>query len=149
MRNRFGVLASATLLLALSACGDTARLPAEAGTGANPELPPPHRTAIPTVHVAQAKGWSGGATPQAAEGLAVRAYASGLDHPRWVYVLPNGDVLVAETNAPPKPEDGKGIKGWFMKKAQKRAGRAFPVRTGSRCCATLMATALPRRARYF
>jgi glucose/arabinose dehydrogenase len=120
MRNRFGVLA--TLLLALSACGDTARLPAEAGTGANPELPPPHRTAIPTVHIAQAKGWSGDATPQAADGLAVRAYASGLDHPRWVYVLPNGDVLVAETNAPP---------------------------TGSRCCATLMATALPRRARCF
>jgi glucose/arabinose dehydrogenase len=78
------------------------------------------------VHVAQAKGWSGGATPQAAEGLAVRAYASGLDHPRWVYVLPNGDVLVAETNAPPKPEDGKGIKGWFMKKAQKRAGAGVP-----------------------
>ena len=126
MRNRFGVLASATLLLALSACGDTARLPAEAGTGANPELPPPHRTAIPTVHIAQAKGWSGDATPQAADGLAVRAYASGLDHPRWVYVLPNGDVLVAETNAPPKPEDGKGIKGWFMKKAQKRAGAGVP-----------------------
>jgi glucose/arabinose dehydrogenase len=126
MRNRFGVLASATLLLALAACGDTARLPAEAGTGANPELPPPHRTAIPTVHIAQAKGWSGDATPQAADGLAVRAYASGLDHPRWVYVLPNGDVLVAETNAPPKPEDGKGIKGWFMKKAQKRAGAGVP-----------------------
>jgi glucose/arabinose dehydrogenase len=126
MRNRVAVLASATLVLALCACGDTARLPAEAGTGANPELPPPHRAAIPTVHVAQAKGWSGGATPQAAEGLAVRAYASGLDHPRWVYVLPNGDVLVAETNAPPKPEDGKGIKGWFMKKAQKRAGAGVP-----------------------
>ena len=80
------------------------------------------RTAIPTVHVAQAKGWSGDATPQAADGLAVRAYASGLDHPRWLYVLPNGDVLVAETNAPPRPEDGKGIKGWFMKKVMKRAG---------------------------
>ena len=148
MRNRFGVLASATLLLALSACGDTARLPAEAGTGANPELPPPHRTAIPTVHIAQAKGWSGDATPQAADGLAVRAYASGLDHPRWVYVLPNGDVLVAETNAPPKPEDGKGIKGWIMKKAHEEApARAFPARTASRCCATPMATASPRRAR--
>ena len=62
----------------------------------------------------------------AAEGTAVAAFAQGLDHPRWLYVLPNGDVLVAETNAPPRPEDGKGIKGWFFKLFQKKAGGAVP-----------------------
>ena len=63
-------------------------------------------------------------TPMA--GLAVTPLAAGLDHPRWVYVLPNGDVLVAESNAPPKPEDGKGIKGWIMKKVMARAGAGVP-----------------------
>jgi glucose/arabinose dehydrogenase len=65
-------------------------------------------------------------TPVAAAGLAVNAYATGLEHPRWLHVLPNGDVLVAESNAPPKPDDGKGIKGWFMKKVMKRAGAGTP-----------------------
>ena len=51
---------------------------------------------------------------------------TGLDHPRWLYVLPNGDVLVAETNAPPKPDDGKGIKGWFMKLFMAKAGAGAP-----------------------
>ena len=78
------------------------------------------------MHVAPAKGWPEGGAPKPAEGLAVNAFARGLDHPRWLYVLPNGDVLVAETNAPPKPEDGKGIKGWIMKLTMKRAGAASP-----------------------
>jgi glucose/arabinose dehydrogenase len=64
--------------------------------------------------------------PTAAEGTSVVPFAQGLDHPRWVYILPNGDVLVAETNAPPRPEDGKGLKGWFFKKYQKKAGGAVP-----------------------
>jgi len=58
--------------------------------------------------------------------MQVSAYASGLDHPRWLYVLPNGDVLVAQSNAPPRPENGKGIKGWVMGKAMKRAGAGVP-----------------------
>ena len=110
----------------LSACGDTAKLPESAGFGATPQLPAPVRTLIPTVHIAPAKGWPSGDKPIAAAGLAVTAYASGLDHPRWLHVLPNGDVLVAETNAPPKPEDGKGIKGWVMKQVMKRAGAGTP-----------------------
>ena len=81
-----------------------------------------HRALIPTVHIAPAKGWPAGAKPMAAAGTTVTAFATGLDHPRWLYVLPNGDVLVAETNAPPKPEDGKGIKGWVMKQVMKKAG---------------------------
>ena len=82
-------------------------MPASAGVGPNPTLPPPTKTLIPTVHIAPAAGWPAGATPVAAAGTEVSAFATGLDHPRWVYVLPNGDVLVAETNAPPKPDDGE------------------------------------------
>ncbi|MEO8716017.1 MAG: sorbosone dehydrogenase family protein [Acetobacteraceae bacterium] len=113
-------------VLLLSGCGDTATLPFAAGTGPNPQLPPPHETLFPTVNIAPAKGWPSGATPIAAPGLKVAAFASGLDHPRWLFVLPNGDVLVAETNAPPKPEDSKGIKGWIMKRVMRRAGAGVP-----------------------
>lgn len=116
------------VLLALSAtsCGEMAKLTVQDGTGPQPKLPPPNKTLIPTINIAPAKGWPEGAKPIAAAGLAVNAYASGFDHPRWLHVLPNGDVLVAETNAPPKPEDGKGIKGWIMKMVMKRAGAGVP-----------------------
>ncbi|MHB1246198.1 MAG: PQQ-dependent sugar dehydrogenase [Sulfuriferula sp.] len=114
------------LILNLGGCGEVATLPEQAGVGPHPELPQPHPTLIPTVHIAPAKGWPPGATPTAAHGLVVKAFATGLAHPRWLYVLPNGDVLVAESNAPPKPEDGKGIKGWIMKLVMKRAGAGVP-----------------------
>lgn len=107
-------------------CASSARLPVSAGTGPRPTLPPPEKALIPVVHVVTAKGWPEGATPTAAAGTAVAAFAEGLDHPRWLYVLPNGDVLVAETNAPPRPEDNKGIKGFFFKLFQKKAGGAVP-----------------------
>ncbi len=110
----------------LAACGDTATLPVGAGMGPRPQLPAPRKDLITTVNIAPAKGWSKGDKPVAAAGLVVTAYATGLDHPRWLSVLPNGDVLVAETNAPPKPEDGKGIKGWIMKKVMARAGAGTP-----------------------
>jgi glucose/arabinose dehydrogenase len=110
----------------LSACGDMARLPVESGMGPDPVLPEPHKSVIPTVNIAPAASWPAGARPTVAEGLSVGAFATQLAHPRWLYVLPNGDVLVAETNAPPKPEDGKGIKGRVMKSAQKRAGAGVP-----------------------
>jgi len=81
---------------------------------------------LPTVNVVSAKGWPAGAHPTPVAGTAVAAFARGFDHPRWLYVLPNGDVLVAETNAPPRP-DGKGIiKGWFFKRFQQKAGGAVP-----------------------
>jgi glucose/arabinose dehydrogenase len=123
---RLAAVIAPIALLALAACTETARLPVEAGMGPAPQLPSPHPALIPTVNIAPAKGWPSGTTPTAAAGFNVRAFATGLDHPRWLYVLPNGDVLVAETNAPPKPEDGKGIKGWFMKRVMKRAGSAVP-----------------------
>jgi glucose/arabinose dehydrogenase len=119
-------LAWLACLLLVSGCGGTARLSVRDGTGPRPVLPPPERNLIPTVHVATAVGWPDGAMPTPAPGFAVQAFARGLDHPRWLHVLPNGDVLVAETNAPPKPEDGKGIKGFFMKLLMKNAGAAVP-----------------------
>jgi glucose/arabinose dehydrogenase len=112
--------------LGLSACGDQAQLPVSAGVGPDPELPPPDQSFIPTVDIAPAKGWADGGMPRSAQGLAVTAFAEGLDHPRWLYVLPNGDVLVAETNAPPKPEDKRGIRGWIMGLVMERAGAGRP-----------------------
>src|SRR3954470_9221378 len=112
-------------LLALAGC-ESATLPLRATTGPHPEIAAPQRTPLPTVKIAPAKGWPNGAKPTAAQGLAVDAFASGLDHPRWLYVLPNGDVLVAETNAPERPEEGKGIKGKAMKTIMKQAGSAGP-----------------------
>jgi glucose/arabinose dehydrogenase len=114
------------LMLNLAGCGDLATLPENASVGPRPALPLPHPTLIPTVHIAPAKGWPAGATPVAAAGLTVNAYAAGLDHPRWLYVLPNGDVLVAETNGPPRPDNARGIKGWVMKLITKRAGGGVP-----------------------
>jgi glucose/arabinose dehydrogenase len=111
---------------ALTGCGSSATLPVLAGTGPHPVLPPPSSSLIPTVLVAEAKGWPVGATSQAAAGMVVTPFATGLDHPRWLYVLPNGDVLVAETNAPPSPEGNPGIKRWFFKRFQRKAGAAVP-----------------------
>jgi hypothetical protein len=113
-------------LAGAAGCASSARLPVSAGTGPRPALPPPDKALIPLVHVVKAKGWPEGAKPVAAEGTAVAAFARDLDHPRWLYVLPNGDVLVAETNAPPRPADNKGIKGFFFKLFQKKAGGGVP-----------------------
>ncbi|UST91822.1 PQQ-dependent sugar dehydrogenase [Pseudomonas siliginis] len=110
----------------LAACGETSSLQVSDGTGPSPKLPEPNKTLIPTVNIAPAVGWPDGAKPTAAAGTQVAAFAEGLDHPRWLYVLPNGDVLVAETNAPPKPDDSKGIRGWVMKKVMGNAGAGVP-----------------------
>lgn len=104
----------------------TARLSVAAGIGPNPELPAPEQQLIPLINVVNATGWEDGQKPVAAEGMQVVAFASGLDHPRWLYVLPNGDVLVAETNAPQRPEDNPGIRGFFFKEFQKKAGGGTP-----------------------
>jgi glucose/arabinose dehydrogenase len=119
---RSGIL---PIFLLCGACAANAHLPEASGIGPRPSLPSPKYTLIPTVNVVKAKGWSGGGTP-IAEGRQVAAFATALEHPRWLYVLPNGDVLVAETNAPVRPDDNKGLKGWFFKKEQKKAGGAVP-----------------------
>jgi glucose/arabinose dehydrogenase len=112
--------------LCLAACGDMARLPPDAQYGPDPVLPEPRPETIPTLNIATARGWPDGQRPTAAAGTKVNAFASDLVHPRWLLVLPNGDVLVAETNAPPKPEDNKGLKGFVMKKMMERAGAGVP-----------------------
>ncbi|WP_207486002.1 PQQ-dependent sugar dehydrogenase [Arenibaculum pallidiluteum] len=110
----------------LAACGENASLAVAEGMGPDPKLPPPRSGLIPTVKVAPAKGWTEGTKPHAARGLTVAAFADGLDHPRWLHVLPNGDVLVAESNAPPRPDDGQGIRGWAMRMLMSRAGAGVP-----------------------
>ncbi|MEO7253944.1 MAG: sorbosone dehydrogenase family protein [Casimicrobium sp.] len=112
----------ALIALWLTGCAATSPLSTTVGTGPNPQLPAPVTTLIPTVNIATATGWPVSGSPVAADGTSVVRFAEGLDHPRWIYVLPNGDVLVAETNAPPKPEDSKGIRGLVMKLVMKSAG---------------------------
>ena len=124
MRSRWTSTALAVVVLA--GCAGVAQTPTTLGYGADPVLPPPDRSPIPTVNVAPAKGWPEGAKPTAAPGLAVARFAEGLSHPRWLYVLPNGDVLVAETNAPPKPDDNQGLRGMMMKMFMSRAGANTP-----------------------
>jgi glucose/arabinose dehydrogenase len=115
------------LAILLTGCGETAKLQVAEGYGPNPSLPTPVRTLIPTVNIAEAAGWPAGAAPTPLRGLRVNAFAAGLDHPRWLYVLPNGDVLVAETNKPPRPQSGGGgIRGWFMKMFMNKAGAGSP-----------------------
>ena len=114
-----------TILLAAALGGCSLAVAAQTyptGFGPAPLLPEPNPTLLPTINVAPADPWPKGAKPVPAAGLAVSAYASGLDHPRWLYVLPNGDVLVAETNKPPAPAAAPSIKGAIMKYEQNKAG---------------------------
>jgi glucose/arabinose dehydrogenase len=124
---------STILLLASAGCGEIARVPASTGYGAHPELLPPNPSVIPTIHIAPATGWPNGVTPTAASGLQVSAYASDLAHPRMLHVLPNGDVLVAESNAPATHDVGSNgggifgaIKTWVQKRVMKSAGAGVP-----------------------
>ncbi|MFC5067727.1 PQQ-dependent sugar dehydrogenase [Flaviflagellibacter deserti] len=116
----------AMLVAPLAACGDQSKIPEEQSFGPNPTLPEPNSTLIPTVHIAEARGWPEGTQPKPAAGLTVTAFATGLTHPRTVLTLPNGDVLVTETDAPPRPDDRKGIRGWIMGMVMKRAGSGNP-----------------------
>ena len=107
-----------------------ATLPLADGSGPRPKLPAPVSKLVPTVHIAPAIGWPTGAAPVAAPGLQVQAFARGLEHPRTLLVLPNGDVLVAESNAPAKPEQERGLRAWVkglvMGVMLQRAGAGVP-----------------------
>ncbi|HYC01183.1 MAG TPA: sorbosone dehydrogenase family protein [Candidatus Limnocylindrales bacterium] len=120
------VLTAITLAACTSAGTERAKLPIEKTFGPHPELAKPKDGLIPTVKVAQAKGWPEGMKPTGPPGSMVTAFAAGLDHPRWLYVLPNGDVLVAETNGPDRPEDFEGLKGKAMKQVMEKGGSAVP-----------------------
>ena len=121
--SRAAAVLAAVLMVA---CGETSRLPEQADVGPRPTLTTPVKTVLPTVNIAPAKPWPDGRMPVAASGTQVAAFATGLDHPRWLHVLPNGDVLVAETNAPERPARGNDIRGWVMKKVMARAGAGVP-----------------------
>lgn len=110
------------IVLTLTGCGSQPALPITAGMGPHPALPEPKDRLLPTVNIAPAVGWQGDAKPQTAPGLQVQAFAKGLDHPRWLHVLPNGDILVAEANAPAKPDGSGSVKGWVAKKIMTKAG---------------------------
>jgi glucose/arabinose dehydrogenase len=120
------MLMAAALLIGLAGCGESAQVPESSTVGASPTLPSPESSLIPTVNIAPADPWTEGAKPTPAAGFAVAAFARELDHPRSILVLPNGDVLVAETNAPERPDDSKGIKGFIYRQVQKRAGAGVP-----------------------
>ena len=131
--NKFSILLTIVVILGLVAAlffslggGTQAAQDPSLGFGPNPDLPEPDQSFLPVLNPPNAVGWAEGQAPVAAQGLAVSEFASGLDHPRWLYVLPNGDVLVAETNAPKRPDDSKGIKGFFFKLFQKKAGGGVP-----------------------
>ena len=117
---------SSVCLFSTNTFADKEVLPDGAGVGPNPSLPEPDKSLIPRVNIAPEQGWPADTTPTAAAGLNVNAFATGLSHPRTLHVLPNGDILVAETNAPAKHDEDGGIKGWFMKKFMKSAGAGVP-----------------------
>ena len=120
-------LLAAAACLTLAACAGPAALDPLVGFGPNPILPEPTSSLVPRVNIADAVGWPEGRMPVAAPGFRVQAFATGLDHPRWLYRLPNGDILVAESNAPPKPDDKKGgLRGWVQGLIMGRAGATVP-----------------------
>jgi len=121
------ILSVSGLALALPGCAGQASDPVSIAMGPNPTLDAPATSLLPTVKIAEAKPWGPGQLPTAAAGLQVKAFATGLDHPRWLHVLPNGDVLVAETNAPERPDSGKGILGYFQTEVMKKAGAVTPT----------------------
>jgi glucose/arabinose dehydrogenase len=116
------------LLLAACAasCAQTSQWPESAAQGPDPKLPPPQHSLIPTIAVAPAAGWPEGVKPVAAPGTSVTAFATKLEHPRWVYVLPNGDVLVSETAAPKRPAYGKGLRAKAQRYFMTKAGSVVP-----------------------
>jgi glucose/arabinose dehydrogenase len=118
---------TAVAVLALAACGKSeSQTTSAVGYGYNPALPAPNKTLLPTVKVSPVNRWANGATPTAAAGFQVKAFASGLDHPRWLLVLPNGDVLVAETNGPGEKKKGFSLKGWVEGLLMAKAGAKVP-----------------------
>ncbi len=110
------------LSLLAGGCGQTSDRPVDLTIGPNPPLEAPRKTLLPTVNVAEAQGWPEGKMPAAAAGLKVNEFGGGLEHPRWLHVLPNGDVLVAESESPGTDKTGGSIKGKIQSMLMKKAG---------------------------
>lgn len=122
----------AVVLLALIAFGawvwhgNPSERPLTATEGRDPMLVEPESERIPSVSLAKTVGWKAGEAPVAAQGLVVTRFAEGLNHPRTMLTLPNGDVLVAETNSPPRAGGSSGITGFFMKLLMNVVGAGEP-----------------------
>ena len=128
MRTRLSALAGIAAL-SLTACGmPKGSTDPWVGFGPNPPLPKPAASLLPMIGIPKVVGWPEGATPKAPQGFTVVRYADGLDHPRWLYVLPNGDVLAAESASQVSMADksNQGIKGFFQKLLMKKVGSAKP-----------------------
>ena len=124
-----GVLVAILVIIGVAAylaTPDRAELPLAAVTGTEPQLSDPRAEAFPTVGIAEPVGWKANEAPVAAKGLVVTRFAEGLDHPRVMTVLPNGDVLVALTNRPPAKESG-GLRGAIEKFLFRKAGAGGPA----------------------
>ena len=104
-------------LFALAACS---AVTPDTGYGPNPELGEPNPSLLPTVRTARVVGWEEGAAPTAPAGFTVTRYAEDIVHPRWLYVLPNGDVLVAQSST--RPAEEGGIIAWLKNMVQRNAG---------------------------
>ena len=126
IRFRLASVMLAAASITLVACNEQASLPEQAGYGPDPQLPPPNPGWIPTVNISTGTGWPQGAMPQAGRDLKVNAFAQDLQHPRWLLPLPNGDVLVAESDAPPQQEGTGGIRGWVQSYLMQEAGSKTP-----------------------
>jgi glucose/arabinose dehydrogenase len=124
-----GLVAIVVILIALG-WWLTRGVPAEYSvldvSGTDPTLAEGDAQTIPTVWVAEPIGWPDDAAPDAAEGLKVTRFAEGLEHPRVIYAMPGGDILVAETNAPERPSMGGGIRDWIAGFLFRRAGADVP-----------------------
>ena len=122
----FSIVCLAVALVAV-ACGEISQIPESETWGPNPKLGDVQHPLIPTVNVAEAQGWPEGGQPTAPQGWKVTPFATGLSHPRWLYVLPNGDVLVAESNKPQSQEKEKSsIRSFFEGIFMKKAGAGVP-----------------------
>src|SRR5690349_15533017 len=112
--------------IAVAGCGHKPSGPVSKAQGPNPQLDQPQTTTIPTVNVAKGEGWPPGKMPTAADGLRVNQFAGDLQHPRSFLVLPNGDVLVAETDSPGTDKSGGNLRGTIQKLLMKKAGADQP-----------------------
>jgi glucose/arabinose dehydrogenase len=92
---------------------DVAKLPISEMQGRGPNIIAARPQSVPTINVAKIIGWNGSEAPTAAAGLAVKAFADKLDHPRWLHELPNGDILVAESTQPDRPI--MGVEDWVAR----------------------------------
>ena len=120
--NRTAAIAA---VLLLAGCGKPSGLPASATYGPDVKLTAPDPNGpIPMLNPAKAVGWPAGGAPTAPAGFTVTRFAEGLAHPRWLYVLPGGDVLVVETNSPARPK--KTLTDWVAAAMFKRAGADAP-----------------------